>query len=336
MILLATAGIQAQDNDLTVTIEKDFDGESVVETFEVPQEQKLEDFLQAQGVDVQRLFERLESSEEMMDDLELDRKKDQPDPNRPFLGIRMTQKLRKVKGNEISRVFIKEVVPGGGAHRAGLLVGDQILSFDGEMVREIEDVTVPVLEKQVGELVEMRVLRDSKMLNINIDLNTAQSIMGEENPYKDQNMSNNRSSATVTAVEKDEQVMLQRMRIYRAPVQGNEQRIKSITVDMRKSWDEKEEQLDVSGLEALNVLDFALSPNPNNGAFNLNFEIKEAAPTKIRLVNLSGTLVYLEDLGNFSGRYDHQIDLENSLPTGVYLLQVVRPDAVYSEKLMVN
>ena len=129
--------------------------------------------------------------------------------------------------------------------------------------------------------------------------------------------------------------MLQRMRFSNPPSLNKTERFKSIVVDMRKSFDE-EENLDLSSLAALELNDFSVAPNPSQGAFELNFSLQQEAPTKVRIVNVSGNLVYLEDLGQFSGTYQQRIDLQGSLSAGVYVLQIVRPDAVHSEKMVIN
>lgn len=336
--MLAAAGMHAQESDLDVTIVKKVGAESITEKFEVRNDQSLEDFLTEQGVDVDKLYNRLESSEGMLVNLEEDRKATKPDPDRPFIGLRMTQSLKRVNGNEISRVFIKEVVPGGAAQMAGLKVGDQILSFEGEMVREISTVTEGVAAKAIGEMVEMRVLRNGQMIKLHMNTKTAASTMGEKNGYEDSDLTNNSSSATVTIKDKEEGEevkMLQRMRFYNPPAISEQDRFKTIIVDMRKSFDD-EEALDVSGLAALNVADLKLAPNPSQGSFDLSFSLEKEEATKIRIMNVSGNLVYLEDLGRFAGNYQHRIDMQGALSAGVYVLQIVRPDSVHSEKLVIN
>jgi len=340
MILLAAAGMHAQESNLDVTIVKKVGTESITEKYEVRDDQTLEDFLTEQGVDVDKLYDHLKSSAGMLVDLESDRKAStKPNPDRPFIGLRMTQSLKKVNGNEISRVFIKEVIPGGAAHLAGLKVNDQILSFDGEMVREIATVTDGVATKEVGGMVSMRVLRNGQMISVNMNTRTAANTMGEKNGYEDSDLSNNTSSATVfvKGTEEDEEVkMTQRLRFSHPPSLNKTERFKSIIVDMRKSFDAEEEALDVSGLSVLDITDLTVAPNPSQGSFDLSFSLENEEATKIRIMNVSGNLVYLEDLGRFGGEYQHRIDLQGALASGVYVLQIVRADSVHSEKLVIN
>lgn len=78
----------------------------------------------------------------------------------------------------------------------------------------------------------------------------------------------------------------------------------------------------VNGITEGNGLqNVAIYPNPNNGMFNVAFELITEANVIITVSDLLGKTVYEESFGNYSGPYNKQIDL-TSLQKGIYLVNV--------------
>ena len=93
---------------------------------------------------------------------------------RVVMGISVVQVSDKQTAMQynVSRtgVYIVSVVSGGGAEKAGLEVGDCILSVDGSLVEETSDVTSALDGKSVGDTVEVQVIRDNRMLEFTVEL----------------------------------------------------------------------------------------------------------------------------------------------------------------------
>ena len=62
--------------------------------------------------------------------------------------------------------LVREVVSGGPAHRAGILVGDIIIEADGRPIEEARDLPFYVANLDVGTLVELTMLRDGQRLTV--------------------------------------------------------------------------------------------------------------------------------------------------------------------------
>lgn len=62
-------------------------------------------------------------------------------------------------------------------------------------------------------------------------------------------------------------------------------------------------------------------PNPNNGRFNLKFDLPNEGDTGISIFNQDGKEVYKEYLPKFKGEYKNEIDISNQ-SSGVYYIQV--------------
>ncbi len=75
-------------------------------------------------------------------------------------------------------------------------------------------------------------------------------------------------------------------------------------------------------------------PNPNTGVFNLKFSAKKK-PTSIRVIDMMGKEVYFEQLDNFTGRYDQQIDLTGN-DRGVYILQIIQGARTWNKKVLIE
>jgi plasmid maintenance system killer protein len=62
-------------------------------------------------------------------------------------------------------------------------------------------------------------------------------------------------------------------------------------------------------------------PNPNNGKFNLNFNLKNKADAEVTVYNMEGKQVYNEKLPSFSGDYNKAIDISSN-SKGIYFVKI--------------
>jgi S1-C subfamily serine protease len=112
----------------------------------------------------------------IIDDLEAG--EGQVTPGQAFLGVssidvaELTDDVRDNFGVEVDEgAFITEVVPGSAADEAGLEAGDVIIEIDGDEVSESGEVRDRILEKEPGDTVEIRVIRegDEQTLEATLD-----------------------------------------------------------------------------------------------------------------------------------------------------------------------
>jgi uncharacterized iron-regulated protein len=78
---------------------------------------------------------------------------------------------------EQGRVRIGSINPHGLAGKAGLEAEDRILSIDGQAVTDIVDLKVSLLDKKVGDRVELQVLRGRKPLTVTVELSSLEAGM---------------------------------------------------------------------------------------------------------------------------------------------------------------
>ena len=65
---------------------------------------------------------------------------------------------------------LADVVPGGPADRAGLAIGDLVLSVDGKQIENGRQLNVTLYRKSVGESVKLEVLRGEKLTTIPVTI----------------------------------------------------------------------------------------------------------------------------------------------------------------------
>lgn len=85
----------------------------------------------------------------------------------------------------------------------------------------------------------------------------------------------------------------------------------------------------------LEMENMKLYPNPNNGKFNLNFNLKNKADAEVTVYDMQGKQVYNEKLPNFTGEYNKPIDIsENS--KGIYFVKIQQGDHTQVKKIALD
>ncbi|MCB0402500.1 MAG: T9SS type A sorting domain-containing protein [Flavobacteriales bacterium] len=77
------------------------------------------------------------------------------------------------------------------------------------------------------------------------------------------------------------------------------------------------------------------SPNPNDGKFNLNFELSKKAPVQIQIFDIQGKEVYNESIKNFSGTYQNAIDISEQ-GKGIYFLRIIQGNKANTNKIVID
>ncbi len=78
----------------------------------------------------------------------------------------------------------------------------------------------------------------------------------------------------------------------------------------------------------------SLSPNPNKGLFNLNFEVKEKADLAIELLNAAGQRIFNQSYPAFIGTFSKQMNVGN-VNDGYYVLKILHNKKTYLQKVII-
>ncbi len=82
-------------------------------------------------------------------------------------------------------------------------------------------------------------------------------------------------------------------------------------------------------------INLQVSPNPNNGTFNLSFEVNTKADLSIELLSASGQRVYNSNYSSFSGKFSKQLQIDN-VASEFYLLKIQHNKKTYLQKILIQ
>jgi hypothetical protein len=78
-----------------------------------------------------------------------------------------------------------------------------------------------------------------------------------------------------------------------------------------------------------------LYPNPNDGKFNLNFNLKSKGDAEVTVYNVEGKQVYNEKLLDFQGEYNKPIDISSNAK-GIYFVKIRQGDHTQVKKISLD
>lgn len=76
-------------------------------------------------------------------------------------------------------------------------------------------------------------------------------------------------------------------------------------------------------------------PNPSNGTFTLTFETKKQHSMRLNVTDLTGRVIWSEDVLSFTGKYSRNFS-NGGLAPGVYMLNVIIDGKTSTRKLVIN
>jgi hypothetical protein len=88
-------------------------------------------------------------------------------------------------------------------------------------------------------------------------------------------------------------------------------------------------------MKELSVENLKLSPNPNDGKFDLSFDLDKKKPVTIKIIDMQGKEVYNEKVSNFEGSYFKNIDISEN-KEGVYILGIKQGNKLKSSKMVIK
>jgi PDZ domain-containing secreted protein len=211
-------------------------------------------------------------------------------------------------------VVIGKVVPNSAAEKMGLNEGDVITKLNGEKVADFGQLAAIISAKKPGESLEVEYERDGKKMKAVGDLGkrehgpVVKHIRRSAPNWSEADASINRSFKEVNVVIELKDCTAEDEKLLADPA----------NVDFGKQL-------------VLKRIEFA--PNPNDGNFNLKFELPEKRDTRVMVFDQGGRKVFEELLVNFEGEYSNRIDI-SAQPNGVYFLIVAQGNAQFTRKIV--
>ncbi len=290
--------------------EFDYDGEGFnSEEFERYMEQ-LGEKLEEMGEHLEWKFEEFEEHMEQHGDQKFRfHFDDQAGKDRAFLGV--------TPGDDVEDgVEIGSVIENSTAEAIGIQRGDIISELNGEGVGTFKDLADELREMKPGDNVKIELLRDGKKVNLQGVLKSRHETYGDpsENAFF---FHDGEHMDEPHIIEKEVKVIIE---------------IADITADEAEMLNE-ETGIEVSPESDLAIKSLQFAPNPNNGDFQLTFDLQNTGDTEIKVYDGNGRQVYYEMLPAFQGRFENRINISNE-PNGVYFLIISQKGQQFSKKII--
>lgn len=263
--------------------------------------------------------------------------------NRSFLGVTYNSGVENINKKG---VVIDKVIENSTAQKIGLKDGDIVTKLNGTEVNTFSELADKISEIDVDEAVEVQYIRDGNTQTATGTMQGRSSGCGDNIfQFDKQRMEMHMERLN----EKLEQGMFEleflgpemeelKERLAELGPEMNEliEKIK-ISVQLMPITDEEIESTGISknAVNSLDVDKFYFYPNPNDGKFSVEFELENEADTKIRIFDLQGSEVYSEELPNFSGAYQREVNISNEAK-GTYFIQISRDNKAVTKKLVLQ
>lgn len=215
--------------------------------------------------------------------------------HRAYMGVYL-----ETDGNN-NGVRITRVIKGAAAERAGLSDDDVITSMGGRETPNYNALVKVLRTLDPDQRVTVRIRADGGMRSVNM-------IMGDKTIEKWEVKEKTRNQAI------DVDVIIKEW--IRESPEGQ-----AVSRDMNNP--------------SLDMAFFNIYPNPSSGRFNLQFRPEDDGPIRIRIFNPAGRTVYTEQLTDFNGVYDKEIDLTDQAK-GFYFLQITQNGDGMAKRLVIQ
>ena len=199
-------------------------------------------------------------------------------------------------GDNGTGIHVNHIIADTPAEAADMKGGDVITGIDGITVNTFNELLEQRNKHQPGDKFTLSILRDGAPMQINAQFKSCGGAEVEEEEEEE-----------IEIVEEQEQVE-----------------------------EEPVEVVEVPDMELDNSLEpevFNVFPNPSYGKFNVKFQ-GEAVPTQLRILDVTGRVLYQENLNNFDGYYQNELNLTGTSAETVFL-QVVQGDKVVTKQLKI-
>ncbi len=89
--------------------------------------------------------------------------------DRPYIGISM-QEITSTRMGDTPGVYVVQVYSNSAAEKAGLAIGDRIVSIDTKTITSISDIDAFIDGSRVGQVIKMVIERDKKQITLQLTL----------------------------------------------------------------------------------------------------------------------------------------------------------------------
>ncbi len=224
-----------------------------------------------------------------------------------------------VGSNRDGGVSIQSIIDGSGAQDAGMEAGDVIHVIGEDPVENFRALHVALSNYEPGEVVTVEFERDGARKTVEAELRAWGDLPNYENSWR----------AQVKCGEENVEAPKVTKRIIIIKKGGDKPPVTEETV-VRDPIVSTTPEFDYS----LNLENFTTFPNPTDGKFHVQFEA-DAKPITVSVFDVTGKEIYRDNVKNFDGYYNKEIDLRG-MSTGTLILSIAQDGKRYSEQIILQ
>ncbi len=342
-----------EDKKCTIKIVKIVDGVETVtdSTFDCDEDMTWMSQLHGMGDEIHKMIKVISVDGDSNDiDIQLDFDIDVEDEN----GMKVI-KMKGGEGEEVDMKFDIKVLEGEDGESGVMKMminGEQMeMKFDeihkhmdklhehlGDMHHKSGNVEVIIDTDEGGK--EAHTVKIIKTVDDEGNVTVKKIVNGEEVELDNDQISETHKKHKVMFIGEDSGIEEDHNITIDLSVDGEDgKEMKKVVIITKMSGDEKSFKKSSKKLVAdkkeLSVKDLKFSPNPNDGKFDLNFELSKKQSVQIKIVDLQGKEVYNETVSDFNGKYSSNIDISEN-GEGVYILQILQGKKASTSKVVIK
>jgi len=223
---------------------------------------------------------------------------------------------------------VSGILEGSGAKEAGVQSGDVITGINDDKVTSVRTLHEALAKYEPGEVVNVSFIRGDQEMQLNSELRAWGQLPDYQNSWRakvkcgDENYQEEFNFLTTPQVTK--KVII---------IKKGQDVSEDITVE------EEIPALNASPLESVNdyalqLENFTVFPNPNDGVFRIQFEA-DAKPLTVSVFDGAGREVYRDNMNSFNGFYSKEVDLSNKIK-GQAVVSIAQDGKRFSELMIIQ
>jgi len=244
-----------------------------------------------------------------------------PKEEEPFFGVKQDHYNWQ---NNTPGVKV-DIVDNSAAEAIGLQDNDIITTINGQKIIDWHDLGNMVDNMKPGQTITVDYLRDDQPKSGSTKIKS----YGET--YNTRHHNKEKKEEASTPNEIAEEIEKEDIPAILADL--------NVEIDMEDVTQEEADDMkekvgvDMPVINNLEIEKLNIFPNPNDGVFNLMFDLPNEGQTSIQVFNSVGRLVYQNDMQSFSGMFKDRIDISNNA-TGTYFLAVSQNGKTITQKVI--
>jgi len=212
---------------------------------------------------------------------------------------------------------IIKVVEGSAAEKAGLKLGDQLLSIDGVKLSTFDELRRQINLKDSAQVVRLEVISEGKEKTVEATLGKAPVHVYQSRVVSIREEDSKQLKETGLPVDK------QFYHYNYQPSGGNESFKMKINIQSLSSEEvsalEKTSGQPLDQRNSLEPVEFRVSPNPTSGQLKVHLELVDRGNTEIKVFDQQGKVIFTQELHDFQGAYSNHINLEKESAGTFYI-----------------